>query len=314
MTGAAGFVGRRLVAALLERGWEVWGLARPESSGRAAAPAPAARFRPLAADVRDPAAIAAAVEASTPDAVVHLAGVSFEPHAQRDPATAYETNVTGAAVLLHALAERRAAGALDPRVLVVGSGHQYGRHDRGDRPLAEDTPQRPVSVYAASKAAQEIVALQVARATGLAVIATRSFNHSGPTQRGPFLLPALARRVREASAAGASTIPIGNTAPVRDWLHVDDVVAAYVALLERGAPGEAYNVASGEGVSVGDLATRLIARAGAAISLAADPALQRPVDVPVLVGDSSKLRAATGWSPRRSLDDLLDDLLRAEAH
>jgi GDP-4-dehydro-6-deoxy-D-mannose reductase len=103
---------------------------------------------------------------------------------------------------------------------------------------------------------------------------------------------------------------MGNQSPVRDYLHVSDVVAAYIALAERGAPGEAYNVASGAGTSAGDLARRILGRLGLDAAVESDPALVRAADVPALVGDPAKLRAATGWTPRRTLDDLLDDLIQ----
>jgi GDP-4-dehydro-6-deoxy-D-mannose reductase len=218
-----------------------------------------------------------------------------------------EVNVTAAARLLAVVRARRAAGILDPVVVVTGSAEQYGRHDAAELPLRESAEQRPHSVYAATKVAQEALAMQAWRADGLRVVATRSFNHSGPGQASHFLLPALVGRVR-ALRAGAPLV-VGNQTPVRDFLHVSDVVAAYIALAERGAPGEPYNVASGIGTSVGELARRILARSGVDAPIESDPALVRPADVPALVGDSAKLRQATGWSPTRTLDDLLDDLI-----
>jgi GDP-4-dehydro-6-deoxy-D-mannose reductase len=221
-------------------------------------------------------------------------------------------NVVAAARLLGLVRARRAAGTLDPVVLVTGSAEQYGRHEAPELPLREDAAQRPHTVYAATKVAQEALALQAWRTDGVRVVCTRSFNHSGPGQHARFLLPALATRaaaLREAPAPGP--LVVGNQTTTRDFLHVSDVVAAYIALVERGAPGEAYNVASGEGHSVGALARRVLARVGLDVPVESDPALVRPADVPALVGDASKLRAATGWAPRRSFDDLLDDLLAA---
>lgn len=311
VTGATGFVGERLCRAMLARGDRVWGTTIHGAKLQATFPA-AVTLLPV--DVRRRDMIAAALDAAQPEIIVHLAGITFEPDARRDPVATYETNILGAALLVDEVRKRRVAGAIDPVVLVIGSGTQYGRHEPSEMPLTEEAVLRPLSVYSASKAAQEAVALEAFHASGVRVIATRSFNHSGPGQPVEFLLPALAARVREAVRSGASSIPIGNVSPIRDWLHVDDVIAAYLALLERGIPGQVYNVASGEGVAVGTIAERIIALAGSRLTLAPDPSLQRPVDVPSLVGDYSKLRAATGWSPSRTLDDLLNDLLRAQAH
>ncbi len=165
------------------------------------------------------------------------------------------------------------------------------------------------------KFAQEIMALQSWRATGLRVICARSFNHSGAGQDPKFLLPALvSRAVALRGAAAGASLPVGNTTPVRDFLHVSDVVSAYISLLRHGTPGEAYNVASGRGRSVQDLIELVLARTGVTAEIAVDPALVRPVDVPTLVGDPRKLQHATGWRAARAFDDIIDDLIHAATH
>jgi GDP-4-dehydro-6-deoxy-D-mannose reductase len=252
------------------------------------------------------------VDAARPDTVIHLAAISHVPTAAADPALAWDVNVTATARLLHELGRARDAGRIDPTVLVVGSAEQYGRHDTHESPLVESSVQAPRTVYAATKAAQEILALQCWRATGLKVVVARSFNHSGRGQPTRFLLPALVQRAVELrGAAPGTSMPVGNRSPVRDFLHVSDVVAAYISLCQRGAPGEAYNVASGTGWSVQQILDRVLARAGVQATPVEDPSLVRPVDVPVLIGDSHKLQRATGWSATRALDDIIDDLLHA---
>jgi GDP-4-dehydro-6-deoxy-D-mannose reductase len=315
VTGAAGFAGQWLCRELLERKWEITGTMLGDVVATSVLTLEERRsIRWLRADVRDTEDLARAVDESRPDAVVHLAGIAFAPAARDDPGTALDVNVGGTGRLLGVLRERRRAGAIDPVVLVVGSGEQYGRHDPDRMPLGEDTPQRPVSVYAATKAAQEVVAMEAHRADGLRVVATRSFNHSGPGQAEEFLLPALVRRALALRGQWQRDLMIGNTTPVRDFLHVGDVARAYALLVEHGAPGEVYNVASGEGVSVEELANRVLALTGVDARLRSDPALQRPVEVPILIGDPRKLRASTDWAPERSLDSIIEDLIRAASH
>ncbi len=312
VTGAAGFVGQWLCHELLRQGIAVTGTALGGDVPAGALTSDEKRAVTWrSCDVTRMDDVRGALEASKPDMVFHLAGVAFVPAADKDPGAAVDVNVGAAARLLGDLRVRRAAGTLDPVVIIAGSGEQYGRHDSADVPLRETTKQRPLSVYAASKAAQEVLALEAHRSAGVRVIAVRAFNHSGPGQSAQFLLPALVARAIAAKASGANVVPVGNMTPVRDFSHVADVARAYVLLAERGAPGEAYNIASGVGTDVAALARLVLARAGVQAMLQPDPALQRPVDVPALVGDASKLRAATGWTPERPLDTLIDELIRA---
>lgn len=311
VTGAAGFVGQWLCRALLADGWDVVG------AGITAVPVAGIlsdeEKRAITwslADVRQQGDMARAFDQSKPDAVFHLAGVSSIPDAQGDPAVAYDINVLGAVRLLHEARVRRRAGEIDPVLLVIGSGAQYGRVLE-QRPLRESDAQRPMSVYAASKAAQEVVALEAARSEGVRVVATRSFNHSGPGQPDQFLLPSLVRRVLAIRDGADKVLRIGNADTVRDFVHVRDVVRAYLALVESGAVGEVYNVCSGEGHRVRDLAKRVLAAAGVNAAIVVEPALVRRVEVPWLVGDPTKIRSATGWAPTLSCNDIIDDLINA---
>lgn len=311
ITGGSGFVGQWLCRALLEHGHAVF-------AGTIEGPPPAS-VGILDASQRDAVCwltlnvgsdddIRRAIERARPEAVVHLAGIAFPPEANANPVQAFDVNALGAVRLLAELAN----GANQTRVLVVGSAEQYGAHVESEQPLTEDARQMPLSVYAASKASQEMFALLAGRASPerLAVICTRSFNHSGRGHPAPYLLPSLVRRARELPKRGAR-LPMGNTTPIRDYLHVADVVDAYVHLLERGESGTVYNVSSGRGVSVKDLATRVMSRLGIEGELVTDPALVRAADVPILVGANERLRRATGWAPRRSVDDIIDDLINA---
>ncbi len=312
VTGAAGFVGQWLLPALHTAGAELFALATDPVS---AAVPPGVPPQPsnvawLLGDLRDGEYVARVVREVRPDTVIHLAAISHLPTAAADPALAWDVNVTATARLLHQLEQQRERSGIAPVVLVVGSAEQYGRDDTHVMPLAESAVQAPRTVYAATKAAQEVLALQMWRSGALPIVVARSFNHSGAGQPPRFLLPALVHRARELIDAPAGTpMPVGNRSPVRDFLHVSDVVAAYISLCQRGTPGEAYNVASGTGWSVQQILDKVIARTGTRAVPAEDPALVRPVDVPVLIGDSRKLQHATGWRAQRSLDDIIEDLL-----
>ena len=314
VTGAAGFAGQWLCRELLHAGWEVWGTRLDDALPPGALDSEASNpVRWWEGDLRGATAAREAIDAAAPDAIFHLAGIAHVPSANADPAGTLEVNVIVASRLLAHVRARRAAGMLDPVVVIVGSGEQYGRHDLAEMPLGESAVQQPMGVYAASKAAQEVLALEAHRAGGVRVIAVRPFNHTGPGQSPNFVVPALVRRA-VALRGTSKPLVMGNTETIRDFSHVADVVRAYVALAERGVPGEAYNIASGVGTEMATLALRILALAGVDAKLQTDPALVRPADVPALIGSAAKLRAATGWAPRHSLDSILEELIRAASH
>lgn len=317
VTGASGFVGPWLCRALLREGWDVTGVSLttlPANSILSASERAAVRW--IQTDLLAGSTIAQVVGESTPDAVFHLAGISFVPAFGDDPLAGFRTNVETTVSILAAVKQLRGASTLDPVVLVIGSSEQYGRHSPLDGPLSEHAVCRPATWYAASKTAQEAMALGAFRAEGLRVVATRSFNQAGPGQSPRFLLPSLVERVRalKAHVAHDAKLILGNLDTTRDFVHVADATEAYVALVDRGIPGEVYNVCSGEGVTVEALAREVCARAGVDADLVSDPALRRAVDVPWLVGDNAKLRSTTGWVPHRSRSDIIDDLLNAASH
>jgi len=310
VTGGSGFVGQWFCRLALQRGWTVFaGTIEGPAGTMVLSPSERNAVHWLSLDVTADQDVDRAVDEAAPDVVLHLAGIAFPPTANASPLLAYEVNALAVGRVIRAIA---AAGGKSSRVLVVGTAEQYGAHVAHEYPIGETAALRPISWYAGSKVAQEVLALQASRATGVHVTCTRSFNHSGVGHGAEYLLPSLVSRVRALPRDGANaTLLIGNGSPVRDYLHVADVVEAYALLLERGESGEIYNVSSGEGITVFDLASRVLSRAGLAATIAQDSALMRPSDIPVSVGDNSKLRGATGWRPRRTIDDIIDDLLNA---
>jgi GDP-4-dehydro-6-deoxy-D-mannose reductase len=312
VTGGGGFVGQWLTRSLLQRGdtVTVTGIGA-EFAGPAVLTADERRAtRWLRADMRNGDDVDAAVESAAPEAVFHLAGVSFPPDAERAPDTTYDVNTIGAVRLLGAIQRRVSSGVINPVTLIVGSGMQYGPHDAKEMPLSETDEQRPVTTYAASKAAQEVAALHFFRATGLRVVCTRSFNHSGVGHGPEYLLPSLVARARRLRRGEETRLALGNDV-TRDYLHVRDVVSAYLLLTERGVAGEVYNVSSGRGVSVKQLAENVLLRMGATADISTEPALVRASDIPINVGSPEKLRRDTGWTPLKTHTDIIDDLLNA---
>jgi GDP-4-dehydro-6-deoxy-D-mannose reductase len=286
VTGARGFVGPYLVDHLESAGDEVVGLG-PD------------------VDITDGEAIRSAVAAARPDAVYHLAAASHVGTSWSAPVEVLRVNAEGT---LNLLLAAEAAGA--QRVLVVGSAEEYGIVDPSALPLAETAPLRPVTPYGASKVAAEVVGLQAFLGRGLPVVLARPFNHLGPGQSDRLVASTLAHQVARNERDGTDVIMAGDLTPHRDFTDVRDVVRAYRLLVERGEPGEAYNVCSGVAVPISEVADALIAHAGRPMRIELDPARLRPVELPVLQGDPSKLRAATGWAPEIPLERTLADLLR----
>ena len=216
------------------------------------------------------------------------------------------TNVLGIVHLLDAA--RRLS--LRPAVLVVGSAEEYGPVGKEEIPIREEAPLRPASPYAVSKVAQGALALLYGPAGGMRVVTTRTFHHTGPGRGEAFAESSFARQLAEIEAGRRPPVlEVGNLEAVRDFTDVRDVVRAYWTLLDHGDPGGVYNVCSGRGVRIRELLERLVALARIPVEVRVDAARLRPADIPALVGDPSRLREATGWSPRIELGTTLRDLI-----
>jgi len=258
------------------------------------------------ADLRDSSAVARAVALAQPDAVVHLAGQSSAARSFEDPAATFEANVTGTRNLLEAVR----GGAPTARVLVVGSSETYGPQPDGSR-AGEETAFAPVSPYAASKARADRIAEASAQGEqGLDIVRVRAFSHTGPGQSAVFVVPSFAQQIAAIEAGRAEPVlRVGNLEVMRDISDARDVVRAYVALLEQGTRGAAYNVCRGEGVKLTEVVRRLVALSRVAIRIEVDPARLRPADIPWLVGDPSRIARDTGWRCEIPLERTLGDVL-----
>jgi len=286
VTGVAGFVGQRLEARLQAAGAQVIGT-------------------DLELDVGDAGRVVEAVTEARPDAIVHLAAISFVPEAASNPAAVYRANFLGA----HSVLEATRKLSPGVRLLLVGSGYVYGAADPGAPPFAESSPLRPDSPYAWSKAAADLLG-GFYQDRGVDVVRVRPFNHTGPGRPRHFVESSFALQIAEIEAGlRPPKMAVGNLDAVRDFLDLEDVLDAYVRLLDPEVPADVYNVASGRGTSIRDLLDLLLAETSVRPEVTIDQTRWRPADSSL--GSAERLGKAIGWAPtiplRETLRRLLDD-------
>lgn len=254
-------------------------------------------------DLLDRDRVRAAIRELRPAQIYHCAGVPHVAESWRDTAQPLEGNVLATEHLFDAL---RSEG-IRCRVLVPGSATVYAP---SPEPISETDPIAPASPYAISKLAQEQLALRAIQEDGLDVVLTRSFNHTGPRQTPAFVAPSMARQIALIERGQLEpVIKVGNLDAQRDVTDVRDVARAYAALMQSGKTGVVYNVASGVARSIRSILEALVSRSKIPVRIEVDQTRMRPNDVPVVVGNHSRLTESTGWHPQVSFDQMLDDLL-----
>ncbi|HTZ54273.1 MAG TPA: GDP-mannose 4,6-dehydratase [Candidatus Acidoferrum sp.] len=301
VTGATGFVGRYLLEALQEAGYETLACGGPQDTVA------------LPVDLLDLPSLRAALEVGRPHVVFHLAAATFVPDSLVAPMATYVTNVRGTANVAQALREYMSDTGAQVRLFFTSSAEVYGVQPPQAFPLRESVAPSPANPYAASKAAAEMLLLGESHSFGLDVVIARAFNHIGPGQSDRFVVANFAAQLAQIAAGAPPQLYVGNLDAKRDFLDVRDVVRAYVALASDGGSGEIYNVCSGEARSIRDVLRELIIAAHVPVEVRDDPARQRPSDVPLSLGDPAKLRAATGWTPRIPFSASIRDIYRAAA-
>ncbi len=264
------------------------------------------KVRLLETELRDYTSVRTTLSEARPDYVFHLAAQSFVPASWTAPNDTLSANITGQTNLFEAIRELE----LDPVVQIACSSEEYGLVYPNETPITETNPLRPLSTYAVSKVAQDFLGYQYFQSYGIKVIRTRGFNHTGPRRGEVFVTSNFAKQLARIKAGLAEpVIYVGNLEAVRDFTDVRDMVRAYWLAATKGRPGEVYNIASGAGITIQELLDRLIALTDVEVEVRQVPERMRPSDVEVLLGDSSKFRADTGWEPEIDFDQTLRDVV-----
>jgi GDP-4-dehydro-6-deoxy-D-mannose reductase len=297
VTGGTGFVGPHLIRLLKSRSSTIAVIASADETSRQET-----GVEYYALDIRRADQVRSVVHEFSPTHVYHLAGISAVDASWRNPRLTFEVNVLGA----YNLFEAAMSLASPPRILNVSTSQVYAG---SSATLTETSPPGPDNPYAASKAMAEMLRVQYRKSSG-GIITARSFNHTGPGQMPNFVLPSIAKQFAEMEAGlRPSQLTAGNLEVKRDFTDVRDVVVAYSALIERGRTDEVYNVCSGSAVRLGDIVQKFEAISGIEARIDTDPARIRSNEVPVICGDSTKIRSDTGWSPQIPLEKTILDLL-----
>lgn len=303
ITGAGGFVGDHLARHIANHtdNPAIYGTVfRPQPN------TPAHIQEYFQADLRDYARVLEILNTVRPDYIFHLAAQAFVPRSFEEPWETLENNILAQLNIFKACLDL----ALSPRMMIVSSAEIYGAIQPEQLPLTEQEPFRPANPYSVSKVAQDMLALQYFLSHRLPVMRARPFNHIGPGQSSQFVAPAFAEQIARIEAGLQDPVlKVGNLEAKRDFTDVRDIVRAYHLIVEKGNPGEAYNIASNKSYSIQQLLDTLLHFTHVEIEVQVDPERLRPIDVPEIRGDYSLLHQATGWQPQIPFEQTLHDIL-----
>lgn len=291
VTGIYGFVGRHLARRLFDSGHDVAGFALKQDVQEGVFPP---KIQVTEGDLCDFDRLSWTIRRHSPDVVFHLAALSSVKLSFENPGQTFAVNVIGTLNLLEAVARLKRQA----KVLLVSSSEIYGQLGPNDVPVRETAPLAPVNPYGVSKAACDMLGYQYFKAYKMPVYRVRAFSHCGPAQGTQAVLSDWAFQTAKIELGlAAPQIKVGNLNVTRDYTDVKDTIEAYLAVVERGVPGEAYNVCSGVGYRLEELLRTIISFSSKKIMISEDPSRLRPVDIPILIGSSEKLTKDTGWRP-----------------
>lgn len=298
--GAAGFVGKYLVNEMVANNIEAYATKLPHESLEDVP----ARIYNL--DIMDKDAVTALLFEIRPDFIFHLAAQSSVGLAWKKPGLTVDVNIKGSLNVMDAIRELY----YKPRVLLIGSGEEYGHIQPGETPIVETNLLRPGNIYAATKACQNMIGSIYSKAYDMELIMVRAFNHIGPGQAPMFVVSDFCKQVVEIEKGLREPImKVGNLAAKRDFTDVRDVVRAYVMLVQAGVPGETYNIGSGNAQEIRSILDLIISMSDAEVQVETDPNKLRPVDVPIIEADISKIHVLTGWKPEISIEQTIRETL-----
>ncbi|MDP3998065.1 MAG: GDP-mannose 4,6-dehydratase [bacterium] len=305
VTGITGFAGSHLAELLLKRGFAVYGTSRPRSKTDNIDDIKK-DIRLEDADLLDSHSLSSIMVKIKPDYIFHLAAQSFVQSSWASPSNTVETNVVGSVHLFEAI--RRAE--IDPVVQIACSSEEYGLVLENEVPVKEENPLRPLSPYAVSKVAMDYLGYQYHQSYGMKIVRTRGFNHTGPRRGEVFVTSNFAKQIAEIEKGKREpVIEVGNLEAKRDWTDVRDMVLGYLLAVEKGEPGEVYNICSGKAWKISRMLDFLLAESKIKVEIKASAERMRPSDVPILIGDYSKFHKKTGWEPKIPFEKTMKDLL-----
>jgi len=264
------------------------------------------RLNLIEADMVDAISMHRLIGAVRPDRIFHLAAQSYVPASWNSPAETLHRNIIGQVNIFEAIREAE----IDPLIHIAGSSEEYGLVYPDEVPIKESNPLRPLSPYAVSKVAQEMLAFQYHKSYGLRTVVTRGFNHEGPRRGHVFVTSTFAKQIAEIEKGiRPPVLMVGDLTSKRDWTDVRDFVRAYWLALEKGIPGEVYNIGSGTTRSIEDLVHAFLELTPSKVDIKQDPSRMRPSDVRILWADATKFKTLTGWEPQIPFEQTLRDLL-----
>jgi len=305
ITGITGFVGSHLAEYLLSYGYEVYGLVRWRSRMENIETI-RDRIVLLDSDIKDASSVKEAIRKIQPDQIYHLAGQSFVLSSFTIPAETFLTNVMGELNIFEAVREVKC----ETLILVAGSSEEYGLVYEKELPINETNPLRPLSPYAVSKVAQDLLGFQYFKSYGMKIIRTRAFNHTGPRRGEVFVTSNFAKQIAEIEKGKKEPVLwVGNLEAERDFTDVRDIVKGYHLALLKGEPGEVYNLCSGYAWKISKILEYLLSLSKVKLEIKTDPSRLRPSDVMRLLGDGNKFRRKTGWKSEIPLEKTMEDLL-----
>ncbi len=306
ITGITGFVGSHLADFIIQEDLgEVYGIHRWRSDLTNVKHLEG-KTRMLECDLRDAFSVRDVIDNIKPDKIFHLAAQSFVPTSWNAPTESLSTNIMGQVNIFEACKKI----GIDPWIQIACSSEEYGMVFPDEIPIKETNPLRPLSPYAVSKVAQDLLGYQYFQSFGTKAVRTRGFNHTGPRRAFVFVCSDFGKQIVDIEKGKREpVINVGNLEAKRDFTDVRDMVKGYWLALEKCEAGEAYNICSGTSWSIQEVLDKLLAKSSVKIEVRQDPTRMRPSDVPILEGDNSKFSKVTGWKPEIDFDTTLEDIL-----